>query len=165
MSGTAWLSEAAIIFPVAALENPSTRRRAMAEIATSSWACAPRKDGAGRLRFSVRLPGGFAAALGVTDTPAWLGIWREIAGRIVDRDDNGNNRFEVAGDLNRRVSGVCHPFWGCPAVLRIRHDVLHQGRLGTLGGETSHGCREHAADLETVRERSVGSRRCSAYRT
>ena len=32
----------------------------------------------------------------------------------MDRDDNGNNRFEVAGDLNRRVSGVCHPFWGCP---------------------------------------------------
>jgi hypothetical protein len=64
--------------------------------------------------FPYGYPVGFAAALGLTDTPRWLGVWREIASRIVDRDDNSNNRFEVAGDLNRRISGGCYPFWGCP---------------------------------------------------
>lgn len=64
--------------------------------------------------FPYGYPTGFAAALGLTDTPQWLGVWREIASRIVDRDHNSNNRFEVAGDLNRRISGGCYPFWGCP---------------------------------------------------
>jgi hypothetical protein len=64
--------------------------------------------------FPYGYPAGFAAALGVTETPAWTGIWREITGLIVDRDDNSNNRFEVAGDLNCRVSNSCYPFWGCP---------------------------------------------------
>ena len=139
---------------LAAHENPSTRHRAMAEIGDILRGLARQeKMVLAGFDFPYGYPAGFAAALGVTDTPAWLGIWREFAVRIVDRDDNGNNRFEVAADLNRRVLSKLPPILGMPAVLRIPHDVLHQERLGILGGETSYGCREHAADLETVRER------------
>ena len=47
--------------------------------------------------FPYGYPAGSAAALGLTpDIPAWLGVWREITNRIIDRDDNSNNRFEVA---------------------------------------------------------------------
>ncbi|HEX3745799.1 MAG TPA: hypothetical protein VHW09_17780 [Bryobacteraceae bacterium] len=103
------------ILSLAAHENPSTRHRAMAEIADILRGLARQeKTVLAGFDFPYGYPAGLAAALGVTDTPAWLGVWHEITGRIVDRGDNGNNRFEVAGDLNRRVSGVCHPFWGCP---------------------------------------------------
>jgi hypothetical protein len=98
-----------------ALENPATRRRAVAEINDILRGLARREQMAlVGFDFPYGYPTGFAAALGLTDTPQWLGVWREIASRIVDRDDNSNNRFEVAGDLNRRISGGCYPFWGCP---------------------------------------------------
>ena len=29
-------------------------------------------------------------------------------------DDNANNRFDVAAELNRRIDGGPGPFWGCP---------------------------------------------------
>ena len=100
---------------VVALENPATRHRAVAEINDILRGLARREQMAlVGFDFPYGYPTGFAAALGLTDTPQWLGVWREIASRIVDRDDNSNNRFEVAGDLNRRISGGCYPFWGCP---------------------------------------------------
>lgn len=100
---------------VVALENPATRRRAIAEINDVLRGLARREQMAlVGFDFPYGYPAGSAAALGLTETPAWLGVWREIASRIVDRDDNSNNRFEVAGDLNHRISGGCYPFWGCP---------------------------------------------------
>jgi hypothetical protein len=100
---------------VVALENPATRHRAAAEINDILRGLARREQMAlVGFDFPYGYPAGFAATLGLTDTPRWLGVRREIASRIVDRDDNSNNRFEVAGDLNRRISGGCYPFWGCP---------------------------------------------------
>jgi hypothetical protein len=64
--------------------------------------------------FPFGYPAGTAAALGLTDTPEWSRLWRELASLIFDGDDNTNNRFEVAADINRRISGGCYPFWGCP---------------------------------------------------
>ena len=80
--------------------------------------------------FPYGYPAGFADALGLTDAPAWIGVWREIASRIVDRDDNSNNRFEVAGDLNRRISRSCYPFWGCP---RGRESATMSSTKGSPG--------------------------------
>jgi precorrin-8X/cobalt-precorrin-8 methylmutase len=100
---------------VVALENPATRRQAINEIKDILQGLARREQMAlVGFDFPYGYPAGSAAALGLKDAPAWLGVWREIAGRIVDRDDNSNNRFEVAGDLNHRISGGCYPFWGCP---------------------------------------------------
>jgi hypothetical protein len=100
---------------VVALQNPATRHRATAEITDilRELVCREQMVLVG-YDFPFGYPSGFLRALGVTGTPAWLSVWREIAGRIVDRDDNSNNRFAVAGELNRCVSESCYPFWGCP---------------------------------------------------
>ncbi len=72
--------------------------------------------------FALGYPAGFAAAAGlearVTDPTAvspapWRGIWEALRGAIDDRADNGNNRFEIAAELNQRC-GVRGPFWGAP---------------------------------------------------
>jgi hypothetical protein len=100
---------------IAALENPTTRSRACAEVKeilrdlVSS--CQSTLVG---FDFPYGYPAGFAAALGLNETPAWLAVWREIATKVVDHDDNRNNRFDVAADLNRRISDGGYPFWGCP---------------------------------------------------
>ena len=42
-------------------------------------------------------------------------LYAEIARRIEDRDDNSNNRFEVAAKLNAELNaGRPGPFWCCP---------------------------------------------------
>jgi hypothetical protein len=61
--------------------------------------------------FPLAYPAGLAHAL-KRDDPPWQGVWRELSQRIVDNDDNGNNRFIVAGDLNRAISAASFPFWG-----------------------------------------------------
>jgi hypothetical protein len=74
---------------VVALENPATRRRAVAEIKDILLEIVRREQMAlVGFDFPYGYPTGSAAALGLTDTPAWLGVWREVASRIVDRDDN-----------------------------------------------------------------------------
>ena len=71
--------------------------------------------------FPFGYPAGFAARLGLGGTP-WRSTWDEIARLIEDREDNGNNRFEVAAALNERVSGGMFPFWGRP--VRMEHPFL-----------------------------------------
>jgi hypothetical protein len=61
--------------------------------------------------FPLAYPAGLARALNCTGAP-WQGVWHELTRRIVDNDDNTNNRFTVAGDLNRQISGAAFPFWG-----------------------------------------------------
>ena len=60
--------------------------------------------------FPYGYPAGLAERLGVSN---WIGIWSEWHNRIDDNDDNSNNRFNVATDLNRLISGEAGPFWGC----------------------------------------------------
>jgi precorrin-8X/cobalt-precorrin-8 methylmutase len=127
---------------VVALENPATRRRAVADINDILQGLVGREQMTlVGFDFPYGYPAGSAAALGLTDTPAWLGVWREIASRIIDRDDNSNNRFEVAGDLNQRISGGCYPFWGCPqghesitmSCTKVRPGNLAEKRLTDIG--------------------------------
>ena len=63
--------------------------------------------------FSLGYPCGTAAALGLEGT-AWSAMWQLLADRITDDDRNSNNRFAVAADLNRCLTGGAAPFWGCP---------------------------------------------------
>lgn len=60
--------------------------------------------------FPYGYPAGLAQRLGVSN---WSGLWNEWHKRIFDKDDNSNNRFRVATDLNRLISGKAGPFWGC----------------------------------------------------
>lgn len=63
--------------------------------------------------FSLGYPAGTARALGVDGTP-WSAMWSLLTEDIVDDDHNANNRFAVAAEFNRRLTGVASPFWGCP---------------------------------------------------
>ena len=79
--------------------NPATRHQAMREITA--------------LAQSLRGPAliGFDFPLGFAGFPI---TWKLIAELMQDAEDNGNNRFAVAAELNRRLTGGPAPFWGCP---------------------------------------------------
>jgi precorrin-8X/cobalt-precorrin-8 methylmutase len=75
---------------------------------------------------------GFAARLGLVGPP-WRAIWELLASRIEEKPENGNNRFAVAAELNRQISGGPAPFWGCPKrdfglsrFLQPTHHRLHE---------------------------------------
>ena len=59
--------------------------------------------------FPLGYPGGTARTL--TDQDSALRLWEWVSDRIIDKDDNSNNRFKVAEEINSlfRDSGPC---WG-----------------------------------------------------
>ena len=112
------------------LVNPPTRHAAKALLEV--WLAAALVSGQRTLLgfdFPFGYPAGFAARLGLAGAP-WRAVWDEIATLIADDERNRNNRFAVADELNRRVSGGAFPFWGCPATpprahLHGRHHRRH----------------------------------------
>ena len=94
-----------------ATTNPSTRAAATAHLLD---VC--RRPGSTLLGvdFSLGYPAGTANLLGLDGVP-WQETWKLLAELVDDADNNGNNRFEVAAELNRRMGGGPGPFWGCPA--------------------------------------------------
>ena len=97
------------------LENPPTRRAAKSIL--GDWLAAAVGRGERVLLgfdFPLGYPAGFAARLGLCGPP-WRAVWDEIARFIEDTEENGNNRFEIAVEFNRRVSNGCFPFWGRPS--------------------------------------------------
>jgi hypothetical protein len=80
--------------------NPPTRYQAMREITGLA------KSLSGRVLLGFDFPLGFAGY----NIP-----WSLITELIEDAEDNTNNRFAVAAELNRRLTGGPAPFWGCPA--------------------------------------------------
>ncbi len=96
------------------LENPPTRHAAKSIL--GDWLAAAVERGERVLigfDFPFGYPSGFAARLGLSGPP-WRAVWDEIAGLLHDSEENGNNRFEIAVEFNRRVSSGCFPFWGRP---------------------------------------------------
>ena len=95
-----------------ALVNPATRHEAMAYI--EGLLNEATQEGRRLLcgfDFSFGYPEGTAQVL--TGRNSWEAIWARIAGVIWDGPNNGNNRFEVAAQLNRAFQGD-GPFWGLP---------------------------------------------------
>ena len=64
--------------------------------------------------FPLGFPRGFAAALKLTGEEPWRAAWDQLAKMVKDKADNTNNRFGVASEINRRLTGGPFPFWGCP---------------------------------------------------
>jgi precorrin-8X/cobalt-precorrin-8 methylmutase len=96
------------------LENPPTRHAAKTLLA--DWLGAAVERGERVLigfDFPFGYPSGFAARLGLSGPP-WRAVWDEIASLLHDSEENGNNRFKIAAEFNRRVSNGCFPFWGRP---------------------------------------------------
>jgi len=97
------------------VNNPDTREQAVCEIrevmlrfAQSNLSLLVGFD------FAYGYPKGFAQLIASTPDAPWLALWRELAKRVEDQTDNRNNRFQVAAELNRMISGRAAPFWGCP---------------------------------------------------
>jgi precorrin-8X/cobalt-precorrin-8 methylmutase len=133
------------------LENPPTRHTA--KMLLGDWLAAALSRSERVLLgfdFPFGYPSGFAARLGLAGPP-WRAVWDEIGQLIEDTEENRNNRFTIAAELNRRVSGGCFPFWGCPVgletpYLRPKHhrrhdsDGLAERRLVDLHIPTAQPC-------------------------
>jgi len=96
------------------IANPPTRREAM-EILADRLSDLVARDCVALVGFDFAFgyPQGFAERLRPRD-PTWNGVWKELAARVRDGEDNSNNRFSIAAEMNRLVSGGPFPFWGCP---------------------------------------------------
>ena len=62
--------------------------------------------------FSFGYPKGLTELLRLPGGRPWLRMWKLLSERIRDEPDNRNNRFAVAADLNRLITGGNGPFWG-----------------------------------------------------
>lgn len=83
--------------------------------------------------FPYAYPSGLAARLGLRGTP-WRAVWDELSALVEDDQPRStNNRFEVAGQLNRRIHGGAGPFWGHPRG-RVHRDLLPTAPVYPAGG-------------------------------
>ena len=64
--------------------------------------------------FPLGFPRGFSQALSLPGEAPWLAVWNQLDRMVKDKADNTNNRFGVASEINRRLTGGPFPFWGCP---------------------------------------------------
>ena len=112
------------------------------------------RDGAAsgccRLRFPVRLSRRVRRAGSASRDAVARGLGRDRP-PADDGADNRNNRFAVAAELNRRVSGGAFPFWGCP--VRMRDEFL--------GPSTTRGtCDDGLAEQRLIDRWMVGAQPC-----
>ena len=64
--------------------------------------------------FPLGFPRGLAAGLKLPGEQPWRAVWDQLDRMVKDKADNTNNRFGVASEINRRLTGGPFPFWGCP---------------------------------------------------
>ena len=94
------------------IENPATRAAATERIVTTiARLVADGKRVLAGFDFPFGYPAGTARRLGHSGLP-WRHMWQELDHAIEDDKANRNNRFDVAEELNRRLSGEAFPFWG-----------------------------------------------------
>lgn len=112
---------------LARLENPSTRAAATARIIDIVAGIVARGE---RVLIGFDFPFGFPAGtarkLGLPGLP-WRHIWQLLDDGLTDTPDNLNNRFDLAEDLNRRLSGGPFPFWGIAREEERRY-LVRRGR-------------------------------------
>ncbi len=95
--------------------NPPTRAEAEKKL-TSLLEDLKKKNERTLLGFDFPLgfPRGFASALNLAGEHPWRAAWDQLDKMVKDKADNTNNRFGVASEINRRLTGGPFPFWGCP---------------------------------------------------
>jgi len=62
--------------------------------------------------FAFGYPAGLAKAL--TGQANWQTLWTYLVENITDDEKNKSNRFEVAGQMNKKIGLEEGPFWGHP---------------------------------------------------
>ena len=102
--------------------------------------------------FPFGFPRGFSQALKLPGDAPWLAVWNQLDRMVKDKADNTNNRFGVASEINRRLTGCPFPFWGCPP----------KDALTTLQPKRT---REHSADdLPEMRHADVATKAHSIWK-
>ena len=102
--------------------------------------------------FPFGFPRGFSQALKLPGDAPWLAVWNQLDRMVKDKADNTNNRFGVASEINRRLTGGPFPFWGCPP----------KDALTTLQPKRT---REHSADdLPEMRHADVATKAHSIWK-
>jgi hypothetical protein len=95
--------------------NPPTRGEAEARLALILDDLKKRSERAlVGFDFPLGFPRGFAAALKLPGEAPWRAAWDQLDRMVKDKANNTNNRFGVASEVNRRLTGGPFPFWGCP---------------------------------------------------
>jgi hypothetical protein len=95
--------------------NPATRKEAEALIgAILDDRAKHRERTLLGVDFALGFPRGLAAGLSLPGAEPWRAVWNQIDRMVTDKADNTNNRFGVASEINRRLTGGPFPFWGCP---------------------------------------------------
>jgi hypothetical protein len=95
--------------------NPATRGEAEKRLATILDDLKKRSERAlVGFDFPLGFPRGFTAALKLPGEQPWRAAWDQVDKMVKDKADNTNNRFGVASEINRRITGGPFPFWGCP---------------------------------------------------
>ncbi len=98
----------------AALHNPPTRAEAFTLLSNLlRESLGEGKRVLAGFDFPLGYPSGTALALGLEGQP-WQAMWEFLSRRIEEGPRNGNNRFAVAAEMNRVMTGEAFPFWGCP---------------------------------------------------
>ena len=95
------------------IKNVTTRMAAMALLSErfEAWLVEGKRVFAG-FDFSFGYPAGAAKA--ITGEASWCSLWAFLGQAITDDEQNANNRFKVADQLNRTAFKGAPKFWGRP---------------------------------------------------
>ncbi len=108
-----WISERAASGWASPSLNPATRAEAMRHLeARIAQALATNERVFIGFDFPFGYPEGAAGRIG--GTPTWQALWNALDELVTDDDNNASNRFDVASELNRRLSQTQRHFWGHP---------------------------------------------------
>ncbi len=110
-------------FALADLRHARTRAEATGALADLIADLADRGRVLVGFDFAFGYPRGMGAALGL-DGLIWRKTWERLGRDLIDGEDNANNRFAVAADINRTCFDGEGPFWGYPPA--------HEGRYPGL---------------------------------
>lgn len=96
--------------------------------------------------FPFAYPRGFAEVLTGQRDP--FAVWAWFAERITDDESGSNNRFEIAGQINRSLGGN-GPFWGRPAQYDIEGLGPNKAQYDLHGLPESRVCEAQYGGLQT----------------
>lgn len=90
--------------------------------------------------FALGYPAGTAGALGlnIDSTPPWRAMHAYLAARVIEREDNDNDRFTLAAEMNAAMSGGAHPFWGTPPPRTCATLAARKGDFSQPGALPEH---------------------------
>ncbi len=99
--------------------------------------------------FPFGYPAGVAAHL--TGEASAFALWNWLAARIEDRENNANNRYQIAQEINRSYPGI-GPFWGRPESWRFPDVPTRESRRT---GRDAHPPERRIADSQAKGAKTV----------